>query len=99
MSSVLEPLLTELHLSRETIAAQAERLGYTLAERDVARSEVERLLATATATDAPTKPAPPETHKHASSPFAPLWARLWPVLGLPGAVVVALTLALVFVPR
>lgn len=40
-ASVLEPLVLELRLSRETIAGQAERLGYVTAERDAARAELE----------------------------------------------------------
>ena len=45
VSSVLDPLVLELRTSRETIAGQAERLGYVTAERDVARAELEALKA------------------------------------------------------
>jgi excisionase family DNA binding protein len=40
VSSVLDPLVVELRMSREAIAGQAERLGYVTAERDAARAEL-----------------------------------------------------------
>ncbi len=45
MSSVLDPLVLELRMSRETIAGQAERLGYVTAGRDAARAELDLLRA------------------------------------------------------
>jgi excisionase family DNA binding protein len=44
-SSVLEPLVLELRLSREMIAGQAERLGYVTAELDAARAQISTLTA------------------------------------------------------
>jgi transposase-like protein len=72
----------------ETIAEMAERLGYVTAERDMARSELERLLATAP--EAPTAPILADTSTAVLAPVRALWSRLWPVLGLLGAVVVLL---------
>jgi excisionase family DNA binding protein len=45
VSSVLDPLVIELRMSRETIAGQAERLGYVTAERDSARADLDALKA------------------------------------------------------
>jgi excisionase family DNA binding protein len=55
-ASVLEPLVLELRLSRETIAGQAERLGYVTAERDAARAELAAARASPSPVDAPTAP-------------------------------------------
>jgi hypothetical protein len=85
MSSVLEPLVTELHLSRETLTAQAERLGYVTAERDTARADLERAAATmvalgdelerlrAPATEARTAPHIVNVPEEAPSPRWRLW--------------------------
>jgi hypothetical protein len=43
----------ELRLSRETIAGQAERLGYVAAERDAARAELAALTAHSSPPGAP----------------------------------------------
>jgi len=61
VSSVLDPLVLELRMSRETIAGQAERLGYVTAERDAARAELAAVRASQAPQDAnpgPEVPAP-----------------------------------------
>jgi hypothetical protein len=65
-ASILEPLVLELRLSRETITGQAERLGYVTAERDAARAELAAAHASQQPVEAPGGPAPiePSTESH-----------------------------------
>ena len=92
-ASVLEPLVTELRLSRETLAGQAERLGYVTAERDAARAELDALKASHSP-GAGQEAASIEEMATAPSAGSPwigvLWRRRW----LAGAVAVATTVAI-----
>ena len=98
VSSVLNPLVAELRLSRETIAEQAERLGYVAAERDAARAE---LTAERAAKSTPAVSGAPETGAVPQEPPIPLSRLLtrWLVLALVLVGVLGTVVALVVWPR
>ena len=93
-ASVLEPLVLELRLSRETIAGQAERLGYVTAERDAARAELAAARAPQSPPEAPGAPQTLESPAEAPGSRWPAWAPWLPVLAL-----LAIVLAALLVPR
>ena len=90
MSSVLEPLVTELSVSRQQLVAQAEQIGTLRAERDAAR---QALAAAARPESSPDGPGSTETDRTTTEPpgrLSALWLRWWLALAVLSACCVAL---------
>jgi len=79
MSSVLEPMMAELSVTRHQLVSQAETIGRVTAERDAAQTAHASILA---AQSAPASVGAP----------VPVWRSWWPWLMLLAVVVLSITL-------
>jgi excisionase family DNA binding protein len=91
--TVLEPLVAELSLSRQTIERQAQQLGDLREERGRLTVELEHARAQLAAAEVPREPDPPIEPPPTPAPAAPTpngqkltapwWSRWWGWLGGP----------------